>query len=207
MRWLIYDSFRASYPLQLCYILTWYYWDFDGKPLSRMQIWSSNSCSNYPPHTRPCTKMRDVPVTFCWGEMLPSASSKQKITSCKRAHCPAGLKFTDICFRVTLPQSLQLQQTLLTLVFCVRMESGQNQNPCPRHVSCNLYLVSTEHVHMHVSKQLCNSDNPFRICVVSKGSDRWSLFATPNLVNLGFTEEASICWTSILLQHCTWTAQ
>jgi hypothetical protein len=61
--WLLQSQLSTTVMLYLN--LTWYYWDFDGKPLSRMQIWSSkNSCSNYPPHTRPCMKMRDVPVNI-----------------------------------------------------------------------------------------------------------------------------------------------
>ncbi len=170
MRWLIYDSFRASYRLQLCYILTWH----DITEILMASPWAECKYGHqiHVPIIHhildPVWRWEMYLWTFCRGEMFPSASSKQRITSCKRTHCPAGLKFTDIyALRVTLLQSLQLHHTLLTLVFCVRMESGQNQNPCPGHVSCNLYLVSTKHVYMHVSKQLCNSDSPFRICVAS----------------------------------------
>jgi hypothetical protein len=99
MRWLIYDSFRASYPLQLCYILTWH----DITEILMASPWAECKYGHQihvPIIHRildPVWKWEMYLWTFCWGEMFPSASSKQRITSCKRAHCSAGLKFTDIC--------------------------------------------------------------------------------------------------------------
>jgi hypothetical protein len=128
MRWLIYDSFRASYPLQLCYVLTWH----DITEILMASLWAECRYGHqiHVPIIHhildPVWKWEMYLWTFCWREIFPSASSKQRITSCKRA---MWIEHPRWCYREKLHYTLQNKHQLFANIECQDKYTSIHDDP------------------------------------------------------------------------------